>query len=188
MRSRLLTAEVYEKEMNELSFQLAYGAFCAALIAVLLFILVRALRGVRYWRFVFVGFALGTLFVWGFGLAAEISALVSGILAGYLMGREVLDMKKHVCAGGLVASLLIINICFAATYYGFKVLAVSGGYSLVDFSGEFFAVMVFNTVITLLAFVAFAGLGAILGGWLRKALKPPEPKVTTVAEKPPAAG
>jgi len=166
--------------MNELSFQLAYGAFCAALIAVLLFILVRALRGVRYWRSVFVGFALGTLFVWGFNLWPEISVLVSGILAGYLIGREVHDMKKHVCAGGLVASLLMINICFAATYYGFKVFAVGRAPdSLVDFSGGFFAEMVFNTVITLLAFVAFAGLGAILGGWLRKALKPAEPKVTT---------
>lgn len=174
--------------MNELSFQLAYGAFSAALIALLLFILVRALRGVRYWRFVFVGFALGTLFVWGFGLAAEISALVSGILTGYLIGREVQNMKKYMYAGGIVASLLMIDICFAATYYGFKVLAVGGGYSLVDFGGGFFAEMVFNTVITLLAFVAFAGLGAILGGWLRKALKPAEPKVTTVAGKSPAAG
>jgi len=40
---------------------------------------------------------------------------------------------------------------------------------------------VVNTLITAFAFVAFAGLGAILGGWMRKALKPPEPKPTTVA-------
>jgi hypothetical protein len=84
-------------------------------------------------------------------------------------------------AGALVSSLLMINLVFAATYYGFKVLAVTAGYPLADYSGGFFVEMVVNTLITTFAFVAFAGLGAILGGWLRKALKPAEPKPTTVA-------
>jgi hypothetical protein len=167
--------------MNELNFQIAYGAFCAALIAVLLLVLARALRGTNYWRSVFVGFALGTFFVWGFGLAAEISALVSGILTGYLFARVAQDWKRQMYAGALVSSLLMINLVFAATYYGFKVLAVTAGYPLADYSGGFFVEMVVNTLITTFAFVAFAGLGAILGGWLRKALKPAEPKPTTVA-------
>jgi len=165
--------------MNELNFQIAYGAFCAALVAVLLLVLARALRGTNYWRSVFVGFALGTFFVWGFGLAAEISALVSGILTGYLFARVASGWKRQMYAGALVSSLLMIDFVFAATYYGFKVLAIIGGYSLTDYSGGFFAEMVVNTLITAFAFVAFAGLGAILGGWMRKALKPPEPKVTS---------
>jgi len=165
--------------MNELNFQIAYGAFCAALVAALLIILARALRGTGYWRSVFVGFALGTFFVWGFGLAAEISALMSGILTGYLFARVAQDWKRQMYAGALVSSLLMIDLVFAAAYYGFKVLAVTAGYPLTDFSGGFFADMVVNTLITTFAFVAFAGLGAILGGWLRKALKPAEPKVTS---------
>ena len=174
--------------MNELNFQIAYGAFCVALIAVILLVLTRALRGTNYWRPVFVGFALGTFFVWGFGLVVEISALVSGILTGYLFARVASGWKRQMCAGALVSSLLMIDFCFAAAYYGFKVLAIIGGYSLTDFSGGFFAEMVVNTLITAFAFFAFAGLGAILGGWMRKALKPPEPKPTTVAVEPPAAG
>jgi len=163
--------------MNELSFQIAYGAFGAALIAVLLLLLARALRGTNYWRTVFVGFALGTLFMWGFGLVAEISALVSGVLTGYLFSRVVSGWKRQMCAGAMVSSLLLIDFLFATTYYGFKLLALVGGYSLTDFSGGFFAEIVVNTLITAFVFVAFAGLGAILGGWMRKALKPPEPKV-----------
>ena len=165
--------------MNELNFQIAYGAFCAALVAVLLLVLARALRGTGHWRSAFVGFALGTFFVWGFGLAAEISALVAGILTGYLFARVASDWKRQMYAGALVSSLLMIDLVFAATYYGFKVLAITAGYSLADYSGGFFAEMVVNTLITTFAFVAFAGLGAILGGWLRKALKPAEPKVTS---------
>ena len=174
--------------MNELNFQIAYGAFCAVLVAMLLLVLVRALRGTGYWRSVFVGFALGTFFVWGFGLAAEISALIAGILTGYLFARVASDWKRQMYTGALVASLLMIDLVFAATYYGFKVLAITGGYPLADYSGGFFAEMVVNTLITTFAFVAFAGLGAILGGWLRKALKPAQPKPTPVAEKLPVVG
>ena len=165
--------------MNELSFQLAYGAFSAALIALLLFILVRALRGVRYWRFVFVGFVLGVLFIFlGLGI---FSVLVAGVLTGYLIGREVQNWRKLVCAGSMVSVLIMIDSCFAITYHNFKEAALIYGYSLTDFSGKFLAVMVAETLASIFILIAFAGLGAILGGWLRKALKPAEPKVTTVA-------
>ncbi|MDI6895686.1 MAG: hypothetical protein QME70_14060, partial [Bacillota bacterium] len=130
--------------------------------------------------------ALGMLFIF-FGLGI-FSILVAGVLTGYLIGREVLDWKKHMYAGGLVSVLLVINGCFAQAYYEFKVAALHLGYPLTDFSGKFFAVMIADTLVSIFSLIALAGLGAILGGWLRKALKPAEPKVTTVAEKPPAAG
>jgi hypothetical protein len=174
--------------MNELNFQIAYGAFCAALVAVLLLVMARALRGTNYWRSVFVGFALGTLFVWGFGLVIEISALVSGVLTGYLFARVASGWKRQMCVGALVSSLLMIDFMFAVTYYGFKESALYYGYSLTDLSGGFFVNMVADTLIWIFVLIVFAGVGAILGGWMRKGLKPPEPKPTTVAVEPPAAG
>jgi 4-amino-4-deoxy-L-arabinose transferase-like glycosyltransferase len=165
--------------MTELNFQIAYGAFCAALIAALLLVLARALRGTNYWRFVFCGFGLGILFMF-FGLGI-FSVLVAGILTGYLFGREVQSWKKLVCAGSMVSVLLVIDSLFVMVYYGFKEVALKYGYSLVDFSGRFFAEMVAETSISIFILIAFAGLGAILGGWLRKALKPAELKPTTVA-------
>jgi hypothetical protein len=163
--------------MNELSFQIAYGAFCAALVVVLLLVLARALRGIRYWRFVFGGFGLGVLFMF-FGLGI-FSVLVAGILTGYLIGREVQSWRKLMCAGSMISVLLIIDSCFALAYYGFKEVALNYGYSLTDFSGGFFAEMVAETLLSIFVLIAFAGVGAILGGWMRKALKPPEPKVTS---------
>jgi len=163
--------------MNELNFQIAYGAFCAALVAVLLLVLARALRGIRYWRFVFGGFGLGMLFMF-FGLGV-FSVLVAGVLTGYLIGREVQNWRKLICAGGMIAVLLMIDSCFALAYYGFKEIALYYGYSLTDFSGRLFVEMVAETFVSLFVLIAFAGLGAILGGWMRKALKPPEPKVTS---------
>jgi hypothetical protein len=161
--------------MNELNFQIAYGAFCAVLIAVLLIILARALRGTSYWRFVFGGFGLGVLFMFlGLGI---FSVLVAGILTGYLIGREVQNWRKLMCTGSMISVLLMIDSCFALAYYGFKEAALDYGYSLTDFSGGFFATMVAETLVSIFVLMAFAGLGAILGCWLRKALKPAEPKV-----------
>lgn len=167
--------------MNELTFRIAYGAASVVIIGALMLLLPRGLDRNYYLRPVLVGFILGSLFVWGFG-ANEFGLLMAGCIVGYLAARGISGWNRQLRTGGLMGVLFMPNIIFAIAYDGFKHFAQLWGYSFMDPSGKFLAQISVSTLMTAFVFVAFAGIGAVLGGFLRKALKPAQPRPTTAKD------
>jgi MFS family permease len=162
--------------MDELTFRIAYGILSAVIICALIFLLSRGLNRAHYLRPVLIGFILASLFVWGFGVVVEFGLLIGGCAVGYLSARWILGWRKHLRVGGLAGMLFMPNISFAIAYHEFKEFAKYGGYSLTDFGSGFLAQISISTLIYAFVFITFAGVGAILGGFLRRALKPSELK------------
>lgn len=135
-----------------------------------MFILARGLRKTHYIRPVLIGFILGVGFAVAFGTGI-FGLFMGGLLVGYLFAGEVGVWDKHLRAGGLAGVLFMPNICFE-TAYGVEITAAK----LVEewgrplSTGELLAVMCGGTFIYTILFIAILGVGAILGGYLRKRL------------------
>jgi len=172
--------------MDELTFRAAYTAFSVALICMLLFLLLRRLNR-RCLRPVLYGFFFG-IGCWVLLGAGILAFLFGGILTGYLLSREVSGWGVHLRAGGLAGVLLTLNPLFIPAGHDIfthsleeiiGVIAKKVGRPVGH--GEFLLSLCGTTLLWAVLIVVVVGLGAVLGGWLRKALKPAKPKVTTVA-------
>jgi hypothetical protein len=161
--------------------RVVYGAFSIVLVAALMFVLTRGLRKTRYIRPVLIGFIFGMGCAVMFG-AGIFGLFMGGVLAGYLFASEVGVWGKHMRAGGLAGVLFMPNICFE-TAYGVEVTTAKLAEELgrLPSTSELLAWMCGETFISAIFFIAVLGIGAILGGFLRKALKPREPKSSSVA-------
>jgi MFS family permease len=172
---RRLTHEGEGKTMDDFTFGLLYSVFGAALIGVLLFLLTRGLDRRRYLRPVLYGFffGAGTSVLFGGGIFAF---LMGGVITGYFLTQEVGGWRQQFRAGGLNGTLLISSLILAYTHFFFT----RGIQDIVDLSAVTHGwVLVFFYVSTLLrAFmvIVIVGMGAVLGGILRKLLKPAEQK------------
>ena len=153
--------------MDDFTFGLLYSVFGAVLIAVLLFLLARGLDRKRYLRPVIYGFFFGAgtnmLFVGGI-----FAWLIGGAVTGYLLAREVNSWWSQFRAGALNGTLLISSSILAVMYLSFTQVITKTNEELFLLYGDtlFYAFML----------IAIVGIGAVLGGTLRKLLKPAEQK------------
>jgi len=158
--------------MDDFTFGLLYSVVAAALVGVLLFLLGRKLDRRRYLRPIISGFFFraGVNVIFGGGIFAF---LIGGVLTGYLLAREVRSWWNQFRAGGLNGTLIICSPILANIFLLFTrgisdliVPQVSNEEVLFFLYGALF--------LNAFMFVAIVGIGAVLGGFLRKFLKPAE--------------
>ena len=158
--------------MDVFTFGLLYSVVAVALIGVLLFLLSRKLDWRRYIRPVIYGFffgaGVGVLF--GGGIFAF---LIGGAVTGYLLAREVRGWLNQFRAGGMngiliVSSPILANICLLFTQGISNIIVTQAE------PGEVLLLLYEDLFLYAFMLVAIVGIGAVLGGVLRKLLKPAE--------------
>jgi hypothetical protein len=134
-------------------------------------------------------FGFGTWFMFGMGI---FTFLLGDFLTGYLLAREADGWSKHFRAGALNSVILNIALFVPSSFliigdgvYGvftdnvsFTVNALSNNLGRAVGDGEFLGALYQNVLLYTFILIAIVGLGAVLGGFVRKALKPAEPKST----------
>ena len=174
--------------MDELTFRVAYAAVGIGLPAVLLFLLSRRMERKAYLFPAVVGFlfALGTSLVLGGGI---IAFLFAGVLTGYLVNIK-LRLVSLFQAGGISGTLIMFALFVPGSIYNigggtFGLLtsplgdimnALSAVGQTVTAEQLLYELALYNALTTFLV-VTITGMGAVLGSYLRKLLKPVE-KVT----------
>lgn len=151
-----------------------FGVFSVGLVLVLAFLLSRGINRDQYLKLVLIGTLIAVFLSFLLG-AGFIGLVVAGAVTGYLYAREVKGWSRHLRAGGLVALFLLLISCFEIALFIKETAAnyvVSIGYSISN--TELLAGLGFNVLFSALILILWVGLGAILGGYLRKSLKPKE--------------
>ena len=158
-----------------------YAAVLLTLVGVMIFLLTRGIARAHYLWPVLLGFLLGFFLVEFMG-AADIGILAAGAIAGYLFARVAREWTRHFrigCTTGLLL-LLVLGFLFAylTVFYLMQLLnelpELSPAYSITQ--TEMLGNLFFTTVLSLVYYSMLAGMGAVLGGMLRKLLKPAETK------------
>lgn len=152
--------------MDDFTFGLLYSAFGAGLVGILLFLLARGLDRKRYLRPVLYGFffGVGTSMFFISGLFAF---LIGGAVTGYLLAREVSGWWKQFRAGALNGVLIVSSSILAVMYLSFTPVI-----SETAKTGEALFLLYGDTFLYVFMWAAIVGMGAVLGGTLRKLLKP----------------
>lgn len=159
---------------NTLSVSAFFCIFSVVVVLFLAFLLSRGIRRSQYLRPVLIGFALAMFLAFLLG-AGFIGLIVAGAVTGYLYAREVKGWSRHLRAGGLVALFLVLVSCFEIAALIKRMAAdyvVSLGRSISN--TELLAGLFFNVLFSAFIIILWVGLGASLGGYLRKSLKPKE--------------
>ncbi len=163
--------------MDDTQFILAYGAFAVAVVGVLLFLLIRGLDRKRYLRPVAYGVIFGGLCSI-FLLGGVVAFLLGGALTGYFLAREVGGGWNHFRAGALDGVLLETGLVLANISV-FVIRTVSWVLTNLTQSlgrpvahEELLYSLFGVTIFDIFYIVAIVGAGAVLGGMLRKLLKP----------------
>ncbi len=169
--------------MDDTTFILAYGTFAVAVVGVLLIVLTRGIDRKRYLRPVVYGMIFGGLCMILF-FAGIFALLISGVITGYLLAREITSGWSQFRGGALNALLLESSFIIA----NISLLIIrSVSWFLTDLTQsmgrpvgheELLFSLYGVTLMDTLFVVAVVGVGAVLGGMLRKLLKPR-------AQKPP---
>ena len=167
---------------NALTISTISGVFSVILILVLIFLLSRGISKAQYLQPVLIGLLVAIVF--SFLLAAGfIGLIMTGAVAGYLYASKASGWSKHLRVGGLVASFLLLGLIFVRAYF----IKETAAYYVVNIvgrsigDGELLQLLVVETIFSAFFYIIFVGLGAILGGLLRKALKPAEQRPFMVA-------
>jgi len=155
--------------------------FSGILILVLIFLLSRGVSRVQYLKPLLIGFLVAIVFTFLFA-AGFIGLIMAGAVAGYLYARNVSGWSRHLRVGALVALFLFLVLSVVRAYLiketaAFYVLEIVG-HSIGN--SEFLELLIFETIFSALFYIVFLGVGAILGGFLRKLLKPSEQRPATV--------
>ncbi len=159
---------------DSLTVSAIFCIFSVVLVLVLAFLLSRGISRNQYLKPVLIGFALAMFLAFLLG-AGFIGLVVAGAVTGYLYAREVRGWSRHLRAGGLVALFLVLVSCFEVAVLIKRTAAnyvVSLEHSISN--TELLAGLSFNVLFSAFIIILWVGLGAILGGYLRKSLKPKE--------------
>lgn len=158
--------------MDDFTFGLLYSVVGAALIGVLLFLLSRKLDWRRYIRPVIYGFffGAGVNVLFGGGIFAF---LVGGAVTGYLLAREVRGWLNQFRAGGM-NGILIVSSPILANMFLLFTQGISNIIVTQAEPGEVLFLLYEDLFLYAFMLVAIVGIGAVLGGMLRKLLKPTE--------------
>jgi hypothetical protein len=160
--------------MDEFALRVAYCAYSAILIALLSILLSKGLKRALLLRPVLLGFLVGMGCYLLLG-AGTFGLMVSGLTTGYLFAGKVEGWSKHLRAGGLTGMLFMPNLSLVpVAYVLFKYNMAEIGEKLerAMSSGELLANVCWRTFLDAIFLIALVGLSAVLGGLLRKTLKP----------------
>lgn len=151
------------------------------LILVLAFLLSRGVSKAQYLKPVLIGFLVATVFTFLF-MAGFIGWIMAGAVAGYIYARNVSGWSKHLRVGGLVSLLLLLVLCFARAYF----IKETAAFYVSDIVGRSISntelleiLVVLETLVSAVFYIVFIGVGAVLGGLLRKLMKPAEHEPVT---------
>ena len=161
--------------VNTLDKPLVFGVYAVillALVGVLMFLISRGVAKAHYLKPVLLGFGIG-FFLLSVG-ADFIGVLAAGGIAGYLFARETPKWTKHLRIGCMTGFLFLlagglISVAYFLTWAPDVFLL---GYSVTQM--EVFGILFVNIIFYLVNYSLLVGMGAVLGGTLRKLLKPAE--------------
>ena len=167
--------------VNTLNKSMVFGAYAVillVLVGVMMILLSWRIPRAQYLKPVLLGFALGFLLLLiGAGF---IGILAGGAIAGYLFARENPKWTKHLRIGCMAGFLFLLGTELIISFFLIwspDVLSLPYSVIQTDVFGILFSDIVFSSVY----YVLWVGMGAMLGGMLRKLLKPAEQKPVTVA-------
>lgn len=163
--------------MDEFTLRVTYCAYSAILVALLLFLLSKGLKRGLLLRPVLLGFlaGMGCYMLLGAGTFA---LLVSGLITGYLFSDKVEGWDKHMRAGGLTGMLFLPNLSLvpiAYVLFRYSIAEIAKKLERAVGGGELLTNLCGRTLLDALFLIALVGLSAVLGGFLRKTLKPRYP-------------
>ena len=160
--------------LNTLNKPLVFGIYAVilfALVGAMMFLFSRGIPRVHYLKPVLLGFVLGfLLLIIGAGF---IGVLAAGGIAGYLFAKEARRWTKHLQVGCMAGFLfLLVGGLIFAYFLTWSPADVGLNYSVTQMGvfGIFFSDIIFSLV----NYALLVGIGAVLGGMLRKLLKPAE--------------
>ncbi len=182
-RARFLGDNYYEASessrlyVNTLDKPLVFGVYAVillALVGVLMFFISRGIARAHYLKPVLLGFAMG-FFLLLVG-ADFIGVLAAGGIAGYLFARETPRWTTHLRIGCMTGFLflLAVGLISVAYFLTWTPDVFLLGYSVTQM--EVFGILFVNIIFYIVNYSLLVGMGAVLGGTLRKLLKPAEQK------------
>lgn len=160
--------------VNTLNKPLVFGIYAVilfALVGVMMLLFSRGIPRVHYLKPVLLGFALGfLLLIIGAGF---IGVLAAGGIAGYLFAKEARRWTKHLRVGCMTGFLFLLagGLIFAYFLTG-SPADVGLNYSVTQMG--VFGILFSDIIFSLVNYALLVGIGAVLGGTLRKLLKPAE--------------
>jgi len=171
------TSESFILYSSTLNKSLVFGGYVGILIplvGVAIFLLCRGIAKTDYLMPVLIGFVLG-FFLLLIG-AAELSFLAAGAITGYLFAKKAPGWTKHFRIGCITGLLFLLTLGLISVY---SIVALSPEalgviYSVTQM--EIFTSLFTSTIFSLVYYSLLVGMGAVVGGMLRKILKPGEQK------------
>ena len=162
--------------VNTLNKPLVFGVYAVglfALVGVILSLLSRGIAKAHYLKPVLLGFVLGFLLM-QIG-AGFIGILAAGGIAGYLFARETPKWTKHLRIGCMAGFLFQLVVGLIIAYFLIWAPDALGfNYSVTQMG--VYEILFGEAIYSLVNYVVLVGIGAVLGGMIRKLLKPSELK------------
>ena len=160
--------------VNTLNKPLVFGVYAVilfALVGAMMFMFSRGIARTHYLKPVLLGFVLGfLLLIIGAGF---IGVLAAGGIAGYLFAKEARGWTKHLRIGCMTGFLfLLVGGLIFAYFLTWSPADVGLNYSVTQM--DVFEIFLSDIIFSLVNYVLLVGTGAVLGGMLRKLLKPAE--------------
>jgi len=181
--------------MDELSFRVIYALVGALFIGALFFTFGRKLDRKTYLVPEIIGFLFATITAVLLG-GSLVSFILGGVLTGYLL-KDVAGWKSLFRAGGLNATLVLTALFIPNTMiiiggktYGIFTSGLSEMLTAIAAVGpqvtaeDLLYFLIGNYIFSAFLVIAFVVLGAILGGYVRRILKPAERKVAEMQMQP----
>jgi hypothetical protein len=154
----------------------SYTGILMAVVGVGIFLLRMGIPKAHYLMPVLIGFTLGFLLI--FIGAGMLSILAGGAITGYLFAKNAPEWTKHLRIGCITGLIFLLALGLIFVYY---IIAFPPElvvlYSITQ--AGIFASLFDSTIFSLLYYLLFVGMGAVVGGMLRKLLKPGEQKPPT---------
>ncbi len=165
---------LYSSTLNK---SLIFGGYVAILIVIIgiaIFLLPRGITRAHYLMPVLIGFVLG-FFLLLIG-AAELSVLAAGLITGYLFAKTAPQWTKNLRIGCITGLLFLLALGLISVYYIVTLSPKALGVIYSVTQTEIFTSLFISTIFSLVYYSLLVGMGAVVGGMLRKILKPGEQK------------
>ncbi|MFQ6129798.1 MAG: hypothetical protein ACE5OT_03185 [Candidatus Hadarchaeaceae archaeon] len=160
--------------VNTLNKPLVFGIYAVilfALVGAMMFLFSRGIPRIHYLKPVLLGFTLGFLLL--IIEAGFIGVLAAGGIAGFLFAKETRRWTKHLLVGCMTGFLFLLAGGLIFSYFFIWSPDVVGlNYSVTQM--EIFGIFFSDIIFSLVNYALLVGTGAVLGGMLRKLLKPAE--------------